>query len=111
MATERLRFCTEEERVAAASNTGENNVRPRNAIFEIELGTTQFQLKNEAVVAKVQLEKKLGHLGYLKNLKMMKAKGNAEECPICRNALGHSWALLVCGHCYCCDCIHTLATR
>lgn len=63
-------------------------------------------------MAEKELQRKLGQLTYLTNLNTTPINdetGNPEECLVCRNSLGFRWALLTCGHMYCCDCMRLLS--
>uniref|UniRef100_A0A8C4RDY0 SNF2 histone linker PHD RING helicase n=1 Tax=Erpetoichthys calabaricus TaxID=27687 RepID=A0A8C4RDY0_ERPCA len=74
-----------------------------------EVEQNKVKLLNDRVVAKSQLQKKLGQLLYLTNLEKSQDKStgglNPEPCPICARQLGKQWAVLTCGHCFCNECI------
>ncbi|XP_039603460.1 E3 ubiquitin-protein ligase SHPRH [Polypterus senegalus] len=99
MATERLRVRHPDE--------------PKPKVLHIiephEVEQNKVKLLNDRVVAKSQLQKKLGQLLYLTNLEKSQDKStgglNPEPCPICARQLGKQWAVLTCGHCFCNECI------
>ncbi|XP_041108304.1 E3 ubiquitin-protein ligase SHPRH [Polyodon spathula] len=99
MATERLRVRHPDE--------------PKPKVLHIiephEVEQNRMKLLNDEVVAKSQLQKKLGQLLYLTNLEKSQDKSsgeqNPEPCPICARQLGKQWAVLTCGHCFCNECI------
>ncbi|XP_054830770.1 E3 ubiquitin-protein ligase SHPRH isoform X2 [Eublepharis macularius] len=101
MATERLRVRHPEE------------PKPNHPVLHIiephEVEQNRVKLLNDKVVAKSQLQKKLGQLLYLTNLEKSQDKTtggvNPEPCPICARQLGKQWAVLTCGHCFCNECI------
>lgn len=99
MAVERFRFRTDDD-----------DAEVRNAITLTEIPLQQGVLRADMASAKSILRRKVGQLSYLKTLQSteMNELGNLEECPICKNPLGHKWAVMACGHCYCCDCVRTL---
>ena len=77
-----------------------------------ELEPQRLKLVADKATSKSDLQKKLGQLHYLNNLKGTEygKKGglNPEPCPICQKELGYSWSVLQCGHCYCVECIRLL---
>ncbi|XP_029982035.1 E3 ubiquitin-protein ligase SHPRH isoform X2 [Sphaeramia orbicularis] len=99
MATERLRVRLPDE--------------PKPKLLHIiephEVEQNRVKLLNDQVVAKSQLQKKLGQFLYLTNLEKSQDKStgglNPEPCPICARPLGQEWAVLTCGHCFCNECI------
>ncbi|XP_064122069.1 E3 ubiquitin-protein ligase SHPRH-like [Macrobrachium nipponense] len=80
-----------------------------------ELPQQQLKLKSDRVVSENNLRVKLGQLLYLQNLAKTdfgKDGGkNPEPCPICQGDLGEKWAVLLCGHCYCMECMRSLSNR
>lgn len=99
MAVERFRFRTDDD-----------DAEVRHAVTVAEIPLQQSILRADMASAKSMLLRKIGQLAYLKTLQSTELNelGNMEECPICRLALGHKWAVMSCGHCYCCDCVRTL---
>uniref|UniRef100_A0A8C3AMQ7 SNF2 histone linker PHD RING helicase n=1 Tax=Cyclopterus lumpus TaxID=8103 RepID=A0A8C3AMQ7_CYCLU len=99
MATERLRVRLPDE--------------PKPKLLHIiephEVEQNRVKLLNDQAVAKSQLQKKLGQFLYLTNLEKSQDKStgglNPEPCPICARPLGQEWAVLICGHCFCNECI------
>ncbi|KAJ8291165.1 hypothetical protein GJAV_G00022160 [Gymnothorax javanicus] len=99
MATERLRVRHPDE--------------PKTKLLHIidlhEVEQNRVKLLNDRALAKSQLQKKLGQLLYLTNLEKSQDKStgglNPEPCPICARPLGQQWAVLICGHCFCNQCI------
>lgn len=99
MATERLRVRLPDE--------------PKPKLLYIiephEVEQNRVKLLNDQAVAKSQLQKKLGQFLYLTNLEKSQDKStgglNPEPCPICARPLGQEWAVLICGHCFCNECI------
>lgn len=87
----------------------------RYVIEPAELDQQEIKLKSDQIVAKNDLRIKLGQLLYLQNLSKTdfgKEGGkNPEPCPICQGDLGEKWAVLLCGHCYCMECMRTLSNR
>ena len=51
----------------------------------------------------------VGHLMYLENLgrsqEHAESGHNPQPCPICQNEMGRGWAVLLCGHSFCLQCI------
>ncbi|XP_035685938.1 E3 ubiquitin-protein ligase SHPRH-like [Branchiostoma floridae] len=70
---------------------------------------------NDKAVATSLLHRKLGQLLYLKNLaksqEYQKDGVNPEPCPICQRQLGTEWSVLMCGHCFCEECISVLVNQ
>ncbi|XP_033874858.3 E3 ubiquitin-protein ligase SHPRH [Acipenser ruthenus] len=99
MATERLRV----------RHPDEPKPKMLHIIEPHEVEQNRMKLLNDEVVAKSQLQKKLGQLLYLTNLEKSQDKStgeqNPEPCPICARQLGKQWAVLTCGHCFCNECI------
>ncbi|XP_041667935.1 E3 ubiquitin-protein ligase SHPRH [Cheilinus undulatus] len=99
MATERLRVRLPDE--------------PKPKLLHIiephEVEQNRVKLLNDQAVATSQLQKKLGQYLYLTNLEKSQDKStgglNPEPCPICARPLGQEWAVLICGHCFCNECI------
>ncbi|XP_068240561.1 E3 ubiquitin-protein ligase SHPRH [Palaemon carinicauda] len=80
-----------------------------------EVDQMQLKLKSDKIVSENSLRVKLGQLLYLQNLAKTdfgKDGGkNPDPCPICQGDLGEKWAVLLCGHCYCMECIRSLSNR
>ncbi|KAK7076402.1 hypothetical protein SK128_024788, partial [Halocaridina rubra] len=87
----------------------------RYIVEPAELPHHQLKLKSDKVVAENDLRVKLGQLLYLQNLAKTdfgKDGGkNPEPCPICQGELGEKWAVLLCAHSYCMDCMRSLSNR
>lgn len=122
MATIRLRLRFSDEEVPQhkkKKKDGDNLEKKMEALrYVIEPGEVpqqELKLKSDQIVAANDLKIKLGQLLYLQNLaKTDFGKGggkNPEPCPICQGELGEKWAVLLCGHCYCMECIRTLSNR
>lgn len=112
----------EEERkkrnaVGGESSSSLNALMINHIITMGEVEQTKMRFHCEKVGAEHKLEVKLGQLAYLRNLKGIQkdtAETNGEnqdECPICRSALGTSWMVLGCGHCFCANCLDELQKR
>ncbi|KAG7174962.1 E3 ubiquitin-protein ligase SHPRH-like [Homarus americanus] len=87
----------------------------RYVIKPAELSLQELKLKSDKIIATNDLKIKLGQLLYLQNLSKTdfgKDGGkNLEPCPICQAELGEKWAVLLCCHCYCLECMRTLCNR
>ncbi|XP_068436986.1 E3 ubiquitin-protein ligase SHPRH isoform X2 [Clinocottus analis] len=105
MATERLRVRLPDE------------AKPKvlHIIEPHEVEQNRVKLLNDQAVAKSQLQKKLGQFLYLTNLEKSQDKStgglNPEPCPICARPLGQEWAVLICGHCFCNECISIIVEQ
>ncbi|XP_028837995.1 E3 ubiquitin-protein ligase SHPRH isoform X1 [Denticeps clupeoides] len=90
---------------------------PKSKVLHIiephEVEQNRVKLMNDQAVAKSQLQKKLGQLLYLTNLEMNNSTGrlNPEPCPICTRPLGQEWAVLICGHCFCNECVSIMVEQ
>lgn len=83
-------------------------------IIPAEIPNQKMKLLNDRFVASSELRKKMGQLVYLENLEKAQytLEGtNPDPCPICTRPLGAQWAVLHCGHCFCCECMSVLQTR
>ena len=81
---------------------------PKYVLEEEEVNLEEIKFKNEKIVYENELRVKLGQLIYLQKLQKtdLERKGeNPEPCPICQNPLGETWAVLLCGHCFCRPCV------
>ena len=81
--------------------------------YEIDHKIEQFQ--TDSALGKQSLSIHHGQLLYLESLKKngygKKGSYNSDCCPICTNALGNQWSVLVCGHSFCSDCVKSLSSR
>ncbi|XP_078699866.1 LOW QUALITY PROTEIN: E3 ubiquitin-protein ligase SHPRH-like [Branchiostoma floridae x Branchiostoma belcheri] len=107
MATTRLRLRLPEE---------ERTDPPQPNIIEPgEIDHQWIKNLNDKAVATSLLHRKLGQLLYLKNLaksqEYQKDGVNPEPCPICQRQLGAEWSVLMCGHCFCEECISVLVNQ
>lgn len=72
------------------------------------------QMQTELEIGKEGLTLHMGQLLYLETLKTKdygkKGEVNLEDCPVCQCQLGHEWAVLVCGHSFCSNCIKIMST-
>eukprot|EP00058_Branchiostoma_floridae_P018800 XP_002604289.1 hypothetical protein BRAFLDRAFT_125252 [Branchiostoma floridae] len=107
MATTRLRLRLPEE---------ERTDPPQPNIIEPgEVDHQWIKNLNDKAVATSLLHRKLGQLLYLKNLaksqEYQKDGVNPEPCPICQRQLGTEWSVLMCGHCFCEECISVLVNQ
>ncbi|XP_019628191.1 PREDICTED: E3 ubiquitin-protein ligase SHPRH-like [Branchiostoma belcheri] len=107
MATTRLRLrLPEEERT--------DPLQP-NIIEPGEIDHQWIKNLNDKAVATSLLHRKLGQLLYLRNLaksqEYQKDGVNPEPCPICQRQLGAEWSVLMCGHCFCEECISVLVNQ
>lgn len=115
----RLRFPDEEIPLQKKKKQREDLEKKMEALRYVveagELPQLQLKLKSDKIVATNDLKIKLGQLLYLQNLAKTdfgKEGGkNPEPCPICQGELGEKWAVLLCGHCYCMECMRTLSNR
>ncbi|XP_071818439.1 uncharacterized protein [Apostichopus japonicus] len=83
-------------------------------ILPEEIEGQKAKLLNDRFVASSELRQKMGQLVYLQNLEKAQSNLggiNPDPCPICTRPLGTQWAVLHCGHCYCCECMSVLQTR
>ncbi|XP_050424544.1 E3 ubiquitin-protein ligase SHPRH [Adelges cooleyi] len=82
-----------------------------NVISEELVGLHIFSLEVNIPVTQTALEKKIGTLIYLENLKTEKSNTTESElCPICCYTIENEWAVLQCGHCICNTCIPTVCS-
>nr|XP_045617516.1 E3 ubiquitin-protein ligase SHPRH-like [Procambarus clarkii]XP_045617517.1 E3 ubiquitin-protein ligase SHPRH-like [Procambarus clarkii] len=115
----RLRFPDEEIPKQKKKKDRDDLEKKTEALrYVLELGEVpqqELKLKSQQIVATNDLKIKLGQLLYLQNLAKTdfgKDGGkNPEPCPICQGELGEKWAVLLCGHCYCMECMRTLSNR
>ncbi|KAF4525763.1 hypothetical protein B566_EDAN002025 [Ephemera danica] len=68
--------------------------------------------KLQRSTAQSNLRRRMGQLQYLENLERdglsKKGGANTELCPICRRTLEEKWSVLLCGHCFCMECLRQL---
>ncbi|KAI8498455.1 hypothetical protein Bbelb_236570 [Branchiostoma belcheri] len=107
MATTRLRLRLPEE---------ERTDPPQPNIIEPgEIDHQWIKNLNDKAMATSLLHRKLGQLLYLRNLaksqEYQKDGVNPEPCPICQRQLGAEWSVLMCGHCFCEECISVLVNQ
>ncbi|XP_071112627.1 E3 ubiquitin-protein ligase SHPRH-like isoform X1 [Haliotis cracherodii] len=108
MATTRLRVRLQDE--------PQSEIPQPNVIERGQVAVHRMRLVGDKANAEVELRKKLGQLLYLTNLaKSQEGKdgngSNPDPCPICQKALGVEWSVLLCGHCYCLDCIRIMVEQ
>ncbi|KAL3881583.1 hypothetical protein ACJMK2_028004 [Sinanodonta woodiana] len=89
---------------------------PQLHVLEVsEVDHHKMKLISDRITAQNELRKKLGQLLYLQNLAKSQSETqngfNPELCPICQKELGREWSVLICGHCFCLDCIRIVAER
>jgi len=77
-----------------------------NLISHHELRPKLEELKIEYATALNDFNAHHGQLLYLHQLEKKEyKKQNEDECPICHQALGKAWCVLICGHSYCPECM------
>ncbi|XP_046577408.1 E3 ubiquitin-protein ligase SHPRH-like [Haliotis rubra] len=108
MATTRLRVRLQDE--------PQPELPQPNIIEKGQVGVHRMRLVGDKANAEAELRKKLGQLLYLTNLARSEEGkdgngSNPDPCPICQKALGVEWSVLLCGHCYCLDCIRIMADQ
>ncbi|KAK3576517.1 hypothetical protein CHS0354_034193 [Potamilus streckersoni] len=107
MAITRLRICLPEE--------PELDTPQLHILEESQVDHHKMKLISDHMIAQNELRKKLGQLLYLQNLAKSQSETqngfNPELCPICQKELGREWSVLICGHCFCLDCIRIVAER
>lgn len=90
----------------------ENKVETIHMLSSYELEFHRTTLINDEQNARMKLQKTLGIKNYLETLRKQQYEGQSPDpCPICHNQLENHWAILLCGHAYCMDCIHTLLEK
>ncbi|CAL4209010.1 unnamed protein product, partial [Meganyctiphanes norvegica] len=124
MATLRLRLKYPDEVIPDPKNKKKKNepdletnviIAPTYIINPPELPHHELKLKSDKIVAEGDLRVKLGQLLYLQNLSKTDfgkdGRSNPELCPICQGVLGEKWAVMLCAHSYCMDCIGLLGNN
>lgn len=88
---------------------------PTYIINPPDLPQQELKLKSDRIVAEGDLRIKLGQLRHLQNLTKTDfgkdGGSNPELCPICQGELGDKWAVMLCAHSYCMDCIQLLSNN
>lgn len=80
---------------------------------QVDLQAAKFQA--DLICAGNSLKRHMGHVLYLKNLEQagfgQAGQQNPDPCPVCRGQLGSRWSVLLCGHCFCMECIQLLVEQ
>ncbi|XP_059483639.1 E3 ubiquitin-protein ligase SHPRH [Neocloeon triangulifer] len=93
----------------------QNKVEHIYIIEEHEVEPQSLRLTLERSEGERSLRRRKGQLQYLLNLEQndiaIAGGENPEPCPVCRKTLGSQWTVLLCGHCYCVECLEELKRR
>ena len=108
MAELRLRLRLPHERLPADKD--DNGPSHLLDPHQVDLQYAKFQ--GDLLSAGNSLKRHMGHVLYLKNLERagfgQAGEQNPDPCPVCRGQLGNRWSVLLCGHCFCMECIQLL---
>ena len=102
MARNRLKLADEE------NPAGFDSVTCTAFVDKYEIPHLIKQYESDSKEAKFNFDQACGQLRYLRTLTKTSEETNQDQCPVCMNILGHSWAVLPCAHCVCLDCVTTL---
>ncbi|CAB3388448.1 Hypothetical predicted protein [Cloeon dipterum] len=100
---------------ANLSSNLQNRVEHIHVIEPHEVEPQVLRLTLERSEGERGLRRRKGQLHYLLNLEQndiaSDGADNPETCPICARTLGKQWTVLVCGHCFCVECLEEVKRR